>query len=195
MYLWVILASILVALLRGGRIGRLRTLPFRMGGLVVLAFLLRAALGQAANFDLSLPDAVVWLVQAASYGLLLAAVIINRQVAGVPTLGVGVLANAVAILANGGRMPVSPAAAAAMGQQAAFERLAAGGGSYLHQAMADDTRFSFLSDILPSPSWLSGSHVYSIGDLFILVGLFILVQHVMLRSPAVPADRPGAGVS
>src|SRR5690606_29188218 len=109
----------------------------------------------------ALSEPVVWLVQAASYGMLLAAVAINRRVGGVPTIGLGVLANAVTILLNGGRMPVSPAAAAAVGQEAAVEYLLAGG-SYLHQPLVETTRLPLLSDILPSPSWLPGQHVYSI---------------------------------
>lgn len=194
MFFWVILASVVVALLRGGHLKGLTDLPFRHEWLVVAAFALRLGLHLAGTAGVSLSDPVVWVVQAASYGLLLAAVVINRRVGGVPTVGLGVLTNALAILFNGGRMPVSPDAAAAVGREAAFERLLAGG-SYLHQAMADATRLPFLADILPSPSWMPGNQVYSVGDLFILAGVFVIVQRLALRPPAASTARPGPGVA
>ena len=194
MFLWVILASIVVALLRGGHLRGLMDLPFRREILVVTAFALRLALYLATRFDVVLGDAGVWLLQAASYGLLVAATAVNRHLPGVPTVGAGVLANGLVILLNGGRMPVSATAAAAVGRQADFEQMAAEG-SYLHQVLADDARLPFLADVLPTPSWLPGNYVYSVGDLLIMAGLFVLVQHLLLRRPSRPAAQPGADVA
>jgi len=193
-FFWVILASVAVALLRGGRLKALADLPFRHGWLVIAAFALRAGLGWAPAAGIALSDAVVWAVQAVSHLALLAAVVINRQVAGVPTLGLGILGNALAILSNGGRMPVSPEAVAAVSAEMGLEKLFEGG-SYLHQPMAEAARLSFLADILPSPAWLPGNHVYSIGDLLIMAGLFVMIQRLALRPPAARPAGTGTGVA
>lgn len=188
---WVLLA-IVVGLLRRGRLQGLLDLPFRWSGLVVLAFLLRLSLHLVGLRGLDLADALVWTVQAVSYGLLLLAVVINRRVPGIPTLGAGVVANGLVILANSGRMPVSAEAAEAVGHTAAFARLVQDG-SYLHQALAGQSRLTFLADVFATPSWLPVRTVFSVGDVLILVGIFILIQHLMLR-PAL--DRPvRAGVA
>ena len=188
---WVLLA-IAIGLMRGGRLDGLWSLPIRWGGLVILAFLLRLSLHLMGAGGLELADAVVWTVQAVSYGLLLLAVLINRRIPGIPTLGAGVLANGLVILVNGGRMPVSAEAAEAIGQSTAFARLMQEG-SYLHQALAGEARLTFLADVFATPSWLPVRSVFSVGDVLILAGVFILIQHLMLK-PA--PDRPvRAGVA
>jgi hypothetical protein len=82
-------------------------------------------------------------------------------------LGVGL--NLLVIGANGGYMPRSTEASAAVGRPidtiADGQRLANVG------ILSDSTRFAWLADVVPEPDWLPLSNVLSVGDLLLAAGL------------------------
>lgn len=98
---------------------------------------------------------------------------------GMAWVGVGLLLNMLVIGANGGRMPVDAAMAAWAGLDGVEEALTAAS-HFRHTLMDETTRLRFLGDIIPIPKPLPRPGVASIGDLFIVVGLFILVQKAMV---------------
>ncbi|HEY8449442.1 MAG TPA: DUF5317 family protein, partial [Bacillota bacterium] len=143
LFIGTVVTAVAVALARGGRLERLATLPLRYEGLIIVALLLRLLLFFAGRFGVELAPSAVWAVQACSYALLLATAWLNRAAPGMRTLGLGFALNALVILANGGLMPVSEAAATASGQAAAYAALAESG-SYLHRPLTEATRLAFL---------------------------------------------------
>lgn len=170
----VLILAVLIGLIRGGRLGafgehrwRARLLPFLAVGLQIVAFLPDESASTAARAF------AAWL-HGASYALALAFVWTNLRTAGMWLIGIGLIANAVVIAANGGFMPVPPDAPGIANAEAAIR------GLHNNVAlMSKDTRFWFLGDVFQTPARLSFRWAFSVGDLAIGVGAFALVQHLM----------------
>lgn len=176
MLLVVLALSLIVGLLRGGKISRFGDFNLKNVGLIVLAFLVQAALRLAGPMGWNFLRGLAWTIYAVSFLMLAYAIWGNRKTAGVPWILAGVIMNFVAIMANGGKMPVSG-------------RLWAMGGmsldslkpevNFTHQLLTPDARLPWLTDVLRLPKALLLPTVFSAGDVAVMVGLFILVQVVM----------------
>jgi hypothetical protein len=165
-----------------GRLGALAKLQLRRPWLVL------AAIGIQILIVSVVPDDVGALgepLHMASYLLLGLFAWSNRRVVGVPVIALGGLLNFVAITANGGVMPADPDALAAAGKTVEA-------GEFINSAAVTDPKLAFLGDIIATPGSLPVSNVYSIGDVLILLGAFILL-HFACGSRLVPrrfAARP-----
>jgi hypothetical protein len=113
-----------------------------------------------------------------SYLLLGAFAWFNRRIAGLPIVALGGLSNFICITVNGGVMPADPDALAAIGRSPAS-------GEFINSTALADPMLAFLGDIIPTPSSWPVSNVYSVGDLLILTGAFVLL-HVACGSRIVP---------
>lgn len=105
----------------------------------------------------------------------------NRHNKYMKVIAIGIILNFIVIFANGGRMPVS------------IKALNAAGISYLipglqknviptHQAMTAATKLKFLGDILYLPKPYPLPKTFSIGDLFIATGIFLMVSNAMIKA-------------
>lgn len=170
-----VLAGLGVRLLLGGRLDRLAELHLRAWWLFLAAFTIQVI---AFPFGF-LPWRVepsrataLWLV---SYGLLVVAVVLNRRITGVLLVGLGMGLNVAAIVANGGTMPVLPHA------------MRSAGADYVTRAnstAAPEPRLSWLVDRWAAPDWVPLANVFSIGDVVIALGAFVLVVVAMgVREP------------
>jgi Family of unknown function (DUF5317) len=84
---------------------------------------------------------------------------------------VGIALNTLAIVANGGHMPQSPDAAAAV-WGADYVRADTYAGRLENVSwMSPDARLPWLCDILPLPRWLPRPNVLSIGDVVLALGV------------------------
>lgn len=84
---------------------------------------------------------------------------------------VGIALNTLAIVANGGHMPQSPEAAAAV-WGADYVRADTYAGRLENVSwMTPDSRLPWLGDILPLPRWLPRPNVLSIGDVLLALGV------------------------
>jgi hypothetical protein len=84
---------------------------------------------------------------------------------------VGIALNTLAIVANGGHMPQSPEAAAAV-WGADYVRVETYGGRLENVSwMTPASRLPWLGDILPLPRWLPRPNVLSIGDVLLALGV------------------------
>jgi hypothetical protein len=175
-----VVAALAVSLALGGSLRRLADLPLRATWLFFAAFALQIAAFPFPFLPWTTgdpPQKALWL---ASYALLLAAAAANRRVTGVPIVAVGMLANLAAVVANGGRMPV------------VTEAMQAAGESYVvrnNSIQSSDPSLSWLVDRWAAPDWVPLANVFSVGDLVIAVGAFVLVLVAM--RPRLPALRPG----
>jgi len=150
----------------------LANIKIRFGWLIIIAVLV-----QSIPFALSSPSSFVELKKALlilSYVLLLWALSRNLNSWGMRILLLGTLLNFVAIVANGGLMPVSPEARLWAGKPAIGE---SGFGKVLPEGTGvllpiDQTNLWLLSDIIP----INSIHaVLSVGDVLIAFGLFIFI--------------------
>jgi hypothetical protein len=163
-----VVLSIVVALLRGGRLERLSSLNLTGLPLVWVAILLRVAAGYLASQGFTLAP---WL-QVAAYFALLYMVILNLGYPGIKLFGLGSLCNFVVIAANGGTMPVSAAAMAKTG----LTDMPSG----TYSLLTEQSRLWFLADIIPVTFRYPKPIIVSVGDLIIVVGMFIIIQHCMM---------------
>lgn len=189
MFTAAVLLSVLVGLLRRGRLSSLADFPFRQLPLVLIAFALQAGLGLAASRDVPLGFAGP-AVHVATYALLLQVIWANRDTRGFLTTGVGFALNLAAIVVNGGRMPVSEAA---LVQAGLFDLAAAlrAEASYTHTLITGTTRLAWAADVFALPPPFPRPTVFSLGDVVIVLGLFTIVQHLMVGQHRAAGEAAG----
>ncbi|SDT11599.1 hypothetical protein SAMN05444162_3126 [Paenibacillaceae bacterium GAS479] len=104
---------------------------------------------------------------------------LNRSQRGFGMLFAGVFLNFLVMLVNGGRMPVSLDAASVL-TPADVEMLKSGEVWFKHQLLDDQTRLSFLGDIIPLGPPYPRKQAISLGDVLMNIGIFFYLQNVML---------------
>jgi hypothetical protein len=97
--------------------------------------------------------------------------------------------NTLAIVANGGHMPQSPDAAAAVWGTDYVRADTYGGHLENVSWMSPDSRLQWLCDILPLPRWLPRPNVLSIGDVLLALGVGGWVLGSVLRAPNAVGKR------
>jgi hypothetical protein len=155
-----------LALLCGGRLGRISSLKLRGLWLFFLAVGIQVVAFPFAFLPWTTGEEaakVLWLV---SYGCLLVAAVLNRRILGAQVVAVGMALNLVAILANGGRMPATPEAMEAAGLSFAVKH---------NSVAASDPNVPSLVDRFAAPEWVPLTNVFSVGDVVIAVGAVVLV--------------------
>jgi hypothetical protein len=174
--LLTLVLAVLMGWALGGRLRYLERLPYR--SLPLLGGALAALLGGSTLALAGLPARPTQGAGLAiAAGLTLAFCLRSRAVAGLGLVSLGLLLNALAILANGG-MPVSADAA----RRAGVDPRAAVDGTR-HLAAGPDTALRPLGDVIPVPLPLR-PEVVSIGDLLGAAGMAQLVATAMLAGRA-----------
>ncbi len=169
------------ALLCGGRLGRISSLRLRGLWLFFLAFGIQVVAFPFAFLPWTTGEdaaKVLWLV---SYGCLLAAAALNRRIVGAQVVALGMALNLVAILSNGGRMPATPSAMEAAGLDFAVKH---------NSVAAAEPNVPWLVDRFAAPQWVPLTNVFSVGDVVIAVGAFVLVFAATgAHIPGLPSRR------
>jgi MFS transporter, DHA3 family, macrolide efflux protein len=173
--------GLLLGLIAGGHLDgltnvRLRWLPLLLWALVA-RFGLDALLSAGA-----VPDALrLWLVLLAYIGLTVV-LVANSSLPGIAAAALGTAANGIAIVANGGWMPVWQPSLAAAGLDSTAVH------SNFHRMLDGPVDGSFfahggpLVDLIPIPFPMIQS-VSSIGDVLLAVGLAFFVFAAVVRAP------------
>lgn len=195
MNLLVVTLSLLVGLIKGYRIDDLLSYRFRGLALFFGSLAIQLLLGTARA------EATLWVRSAApllnlgSMGLLVGALVLNRELWGARFAGLGVLANVAVIFANGGKMPVSTDALRSVGMPASRIAYLIAGRSLTHRPMRPGTILWFLGDLFYLPPPIARSAVFSIGDIILAGGVFLLIQDAMSKSAALRQsdDEGGPG--
>ncbi|MEP6638846.1 MAG: DUF5317 family protein [Chloroflexota bacterium] len=182
--LYAILAGIVIGLLSGGSPARLGDLHFRWAPLIAVGMA-----GQLLLFSSPVGDALgdaAPLAYAASSVLVLIAVARNLATPGLPLVLIGGASNLIAIVANGGYMPVSREAVAAIG------RLPKEG--YSNSRLFDGAVLRPLTDLFAMPTWIPLANIFSIGDICIGAGAAIALAAAMHgRGPLTSRPATSAG--
>jgi hypothetical protein len=173
-----LLLCILSVPLTGGRLSGLAEHEFRRGGLAVAALVVQVLIISI------LPHGVAGFskeIHLATYLLLGAFLVANRHIPGLLVIAAGGALNFAAILTNGGVMPADPNAIAAAG----ITQISA---DFANSAPAGGAPLGFLGDVFHTPAWLPIHNVFSVGDLVIVLGAFLLLH----RACGTPLGRlPG----
>ena len=180
--LYAVIAGLVVGAVTGGSLSRLGDLRFRWAPLIALGMV-----GQLLLFSTSLGNLLGDAAPAAyiaSNVVVLLAVWRNLAIPGLALVLVGGSANLIAIVANGGYMPVSPEAVAAMG------RLPKEG--YSNSRLLEGVVLRPLTDIFAMPTWIPLANVFSIGDALIGIGAAIAVVAAMHGRGPLESRAPAA---
>jgi hypothetical protein len=177
--LLALLCGLIIGWARGGSLVKLGQLPLRCGWLILIALFLQIVVFSSQFESLGWSDRLDPGVHIFSNLLLLLAVGLNLSLSGMKILGIGLLLNFLVIVTNGGYMPVAPDDLARAGMADVAEILRAKGHVSKSTVLTSETRLAFLADIFLVPSWLPVSNVFSIGDVFIGIGAFILILQGM----------------
>jgi DHA3 family macrolide efflux protein-like MFS transporter len=187
MLIGALVAGLVLGLLAGGRLDNLASVRLRL----IQALFLGLALRYATEFAIEAGNDPIAALRLPLFGtaflLLLGGLWVNREQPGLPLAFVGILLNAIAMIVNGGHMPVWEPAIAAAGLSPAdvgpaFHVIvppAAGGAitaDFLLRAIP-------LGDIVPIP--VPGlRNVASVGDFFLAGGLAFFLFATTVRAPA-----------
>ncbi len=166
-----VLIGIVVGFARGGSLSTLGRAELRGVPFVFAGVALQVASTVSERYEVDwLPLAFVLV----SFACVSAFAALNWRLSGMTLVALGALANFIVIAANGG-MPVSLAAARSAGLGNPFD--GGGGVKGAHHALSDDSRLTFLADIIPLRF---GANVVSVGDILIWAGLLVIVQQLMV---------------
>jgi hypothetical protein len=183
LFFGAIVFALVVGLVAGGSLHRFSELRLR--------WWLLAPIGLALQ-GVPLPDGrhgsdlvIRMIVFGTSYALLLAFVIRNRRIAGVPLIALGLLLNGLVVTANGG-MPVSRSAFVESGQVNELHLLEADEGAKHHILVPGEDVLSPLGDVIAVPPPIA--QVVSIGDVCVYAGLIWMIVAIM-RGRTAGLDR------
>jgi hypothetical protein len=157
----------------------LMTVPLARGRLSAIAELsLRHAWLLPAAFAIQLtivyviphwPHGVLNVAHMGTYAFAAAFVALNWRVPGLLVVALGGLSNFIAISANGGVMPASKSALATAG-------LSDTPGQFASSISVPDPNLLFLGDIFAVPASWPVQNVYSVGDVMIVFGAFVMLH-------------------
>ena len=171
----------LLGLAAGGRLENL--LDVRLRWLPALLFAGAARFGLDALLSMGgVPDGVrMWLILVV-YLLLSAMLLVNRGLPGMMAAALGTIANGIAIVVNGGWMPVWQPSMAAAG----FDSTAVHSNFHVLLTGPMDANFVAhagpLADVIPVPIPIIAS-VASVGDLMLGAGLAFFIFAAVVRAP------------
>jgi Family of unknown function (DUF5317) len=189
--LFVFIISLGVALARGGNLWALGQVRVCYSGVLLVALFFKAAV--YSTVAMQYLGSGPWnrighvLVTLA----LLAVVFANRKLPGFWLVGLGIAANLLVILANGGAMPVSVVGAQRLGlpTDPLLFHQQYGAANIL---VSEGARLWFLGDVIVTPSFLPAK-VISTGDAVLAIGAFIFFQKVLVGPrPTQTFDSPTA---
>ncbi len=193
------LLGLVAGLATRGRVARLGVLRVRWMSLTVAALLVQLVLFGPLSEEL--PGVGRWgpTAYVLSSAAVLLVVMRNLGLPGVPLVALGAVANLAAIVANGGLMPASPEALAALGWTGAHE-------TFSNSALVASPALAPLTDLFALPAPMPLRNVFSLGDVAISVGVAWLlfrsvrdprldgsmVEPASSRPIGAPAPEPGA---
>jgi Family of unknown function (DUF5317) len=184
LFLAVVAFALALGYALGGRIHELEKLRLRWWPLAIIGLALQFLPLPSGRWGADLAVRIV--VLGCSYALLILFCILNVRLPGMPLLLVGLALNAAVITSNGG-MPVSRTALMRSGQADVLQELRDGGAAK-HHLMTGDDILTFLADVIPIGGPIR--QVASIGDVFVYLGLVILLVQAMRGRT--PQRRPDA---
>ena len=183
----VVVVALLAGRLLGGKLATLADTPIKGTRFAFAAIALQVAAFPSDVLPWATPSSVARILWLVSYALLIVMLLRNTRLLGVRVLVLGLLSNLAAIVANGGLMPVRPAA------------LAAAHHAYsVHNNSIKIARphLAALVDRWAVPHWLPLGNVYSVGDILIAIGVFLAIVAAMRApGPVAVTARPATDVA
>lgn len=174
--------GIIIGKLRGGEIGNLGKFMFRSSFLLVFALILQIStsiLISVGNERVIDNRMTLYII---SYIMLFIVLFLNLGRKSVWLILVGAMANFAAIVLNGGSMPIDIVLLEKMGFQNMLQSIKIGAmPNYININEAYSFTF-YLAKRFATPKYYPLKQIFSIGDIFISLGLLIFTQGIMQTS-------------
>lgn len=184
MVIETIILSLLLGKFKGGKIRNLGNLYINGWYLILVSFLIEIiSLLIVSNFTgnwSNFIEAKFFYIHVFIYLLLLIGLFMNFHEEGFRVVLLGALGNFFPILLNGGKMPVSIKALKYSNLYTQLSLLDEGR-IMTHGLVDNTTKLVFLGDIIPIPKPYPLPKIISIGDIFIAIGLLIIIIKFMKK--------------
>lgn len=147
--------------------------------LIFISFLPQFAAFYLPGISQRLAHSSLGLLLPFSQALLLAFAWLNRKLPGMLILLLGTALNFTVITANGGFMPISPQTAGHLVSQEVLMDFQPGDrfGTKDILLLPQDTRFEWLADRFLPPAWSAYQVAFSLGDVLIAIGIFLVLAY------------------
>ncbi|MBU5293014.1 DUF5317 domain-containing protein [Anaerosalibacter bizertensis] len=183
MFIEIIILSIIIGLVRGGKLSRFKRVNFKKMWVLILALIIQYFL-VTINFieELHYLDGVFRFTKQLSiisYILLFIGIIINLRYRSLWVVLAGSVMNILAMIFNGWKRPILVEGLELLG----FEDLGfllEQGKLPLYTPIVEKTKLAILGDIIVLPKPYPYPHIFSLGDFIIYLGLFVLIQEIMI---------------
>ena len=184
MALFVIIFAVLISLINGGRIKNLFKMNLKYTWFLVITALLNiAVLVYITRFNLTFRRELIMIypyINIFTFFVMIFFSIANNKYFAFNVIALGLALNLMAMINYAGFMPVLKEALVYNGsvhELAALENSL----SMTHTLLVSGKTFNVLADTIPIGKFISFKTVISIGDIFLSLGLFMLVEDVMKR--------------
>jgi hypothetical protein len=178
--LYAVVIGLLVGAVLGGRTAGLSEIKLRWAWVFVVGLVIQLVLfSDPVTERIGELGVPIYVGSTLAVALVVAA---NYRITGMPIVALGAFSNLAAIAANGGYMPASAEAMAALGKTAKTV--------YSNSALIPNPALPWLTDIFALPGWIPASNVFSVGDVLIGIGVIVVIAAAMRRAPAVATGAP-----
>jgi hypothetical protein len=172
--------SLVVGKLRGGSFSNMKDASLEKWYYFVLGFMVEFAAVYMASKGVGFFRENILSIHFLSYLLLFIGIYFNRDSFAFRIVFIGVFLNFLVIMANGGQMPVWGEAMVAIGLT--DNMLAIRDGKIItHTLMNNKTVLRYLGDILVLPRPYPRPKIFSVGDVFMALGIYIYIQEIMKK--------------
>jgi hypothetical protein len=169
----VVSSAVLVA--RKGKFSSLRRLRINGWYLLIFSAILQGLLSRGI-----IPMSFHYITIISTYVLLIICLLLNIRRLSMKIILIGIILNFIIIALNSGYMPVSLGALGFAGYD--ISTITSGILDTFHSVLNKDTLAPLLGDYIPIPEPYWFPQIWSIGDLFLIVGIFLFVQDLKPNS-------------
>lgn len=183
MFIEAIILGFIVAIFRKGKIRNIENMHIKGWYLFLIAGLIQGAVswlkGKNQLLGSEFFDKYFFYIHLITYLLMLTGIILNIKMRFMKFLLIGLVLNFIVIFANGGKMPVS--FKNAPGYEHYTEEMPDKEFDIKHTLVSEDTKFVYLADVIVLPRPYPLARIISIGDIFLMIGVYLFFQEAMVK--------------
>lgn len=183
MLIEAILFSLIIGLIRGGKLKRFRAINHGTIWFLLLGMLIQYMLAFLNKIELvgSLDKIVIYSkeIMLLSYILILAGIFTNIKFRSLWLTFAGFIMNFIAFAMNNWRIPILKEGLALLESNILGQLLEAGP-TYLYTAIGENIKHPLLGNIIVFSHPYPISKIISLGDMLVAFGIFALIQEIML---------------
>ncbi len=174
-----LILGMIIGKLRGGKIEQLGKFMFRSSFLLVFALILQIGTSILISIDNKIAVNNRTILYIISYIMLFIVLFLNLGRKSVWFIFIGAFANFIALVLNGGSMPIDVALLEKMGFENMFQSFKAGAMPNYIDINNAYSFTSYLGKKFVTPAIYPLKQIFSIGDMFISLGILIFIQGIM----------------